>query len=158
MATLGFVYASLAVAATAAVYTAVETKKAAADAAKASSLEYQAQRRQAQAQRRIANIKSQRAKTQAFREERKLRGTVFAQQEASGVTSTGIAGFAGSAQTQTAASIGAGEQISGIQTDVSIFNEQTSAQVQSLFQSQAKHQGRAATGKSVGQISSIFSS
>ena len=116
----------------------------------------EASRRQAKAQRRIANIKAQRDRTKAVRESRKTVGTARAQQEASGISSTGVAGFTGSVQSQTASAVGAGETISAITTETSIFNIEASKQAQALFNSAGVLRDEGATASAIGSTASIF--
>jgi len=117
----------------------------------------EAGRRQAKAQRRIANIKATRDRTKAVRESRKTIGTAVAQQESSGVSSTGVAGFTGSVLSQTASAVGAGETISAINTETSIFNIEASRQAQALFNKAGGLRDEGNTASAIGSTASIFS-
>jgi len=139
-----------------AVTSAVESDKARKLEREGQDKQAEASRRESAASRKIADIKATRERRKAVRESRKVSGTAIAQQESSGVSSTSVEGFTGSVRTQTASGIGAGETISAINTETSIFNIETSKQAQALFGEAGRHRTNAAYAETIGSVAKTF--
>ena len=131
---------------------------------------YQASRKQQAAQKaqaaaaanaakkaaRIADIKAQRERVKLVRQRR----TAIAEQqnmaEATGISTSTTSGAIGSISSQTSSSISAGDRITQLAADASIFNQTASANAQGLMNSAGNYQNAADIFNAAGEIRSIF--
>ncbi len=91
-----------------------------------------AQRNQAEKQRKIADIRAQRERVQAVRARRRAVAQVQAAELASGVSTSTSSGTIGSIRSQTSSAIGAGQRISLLNEEISIFNQRATSKAASF--------------------------
>ena len=122
-----------------------------------------AQKEQAKAQafqaakaQRIADIKAQRERVKLVRQKRAAVAEQQNRQSASGVSTSTTSGAIGSIASQTASSMSAGDRITKLASEASIFNQQASANAQGFMNSAGTSQNAADIFAAAGTVASIF--
>lgn len=133
-----------------------QQRKAAKKQAAGQAKMAEASRKREEAQQRIADIKAQRERRQAVRQQRIATGQAVASAEASGVSSTTTEGAIGSITSTTASNLAAGAKVQGISREATIFGNQKSIEAQGLFNQSAEYAGNASIFGAGANISSTF--